>query len=50
LDRLEQLVHAVREALFAASLAAGDVEPPRTETTAGVLSCTMPVTFRISCY
>jgi hypothetical protein len=50
LDRLEDLVHQIRFALFEAGLAAGDVDAPRPETTPGVLSCTMPVTFRISCY
>lgn len=50
LDRLEALVHEVREALYAAALAAGNVEPPRADPTGGVLSASMPVTLRVSCH
>jgi hypothetical protein len=50
LDRLEALVHEVREALYAAQLAAGDVTPPEMTTLAGALSCSMPVTLRVSCH
>ena len=50
LDRLEQLVHAVREALYAGQLAAGTVDPPTVDSTAGVLSCSMPVILRVSCH
>lgn len=50
LDRLESLVHEVRDALYSAALAAGDVSPPRGDSSPGVLSCSMPVTLRVSCH
>lgn len=50
LDRLETIVHAARDALYAAALSAGDVDPPRTDPLTGALSCSMPVTLRVSCH
>lgn len=50
LDRLETLVENIRGGLFAAGLAPGDTEPPRTETDAGVLSATTPTTLRTTCH
>ena len=39
----------IREALFAAGLAAGDTLSPQLEATAGVLSATTPITLRTTC-
>jgi hypothetical protein len=50
LNRLEDTVYDIREALFAAGMAAGDTETPRLDNTAGVLSATTPITIRTTCH
>jgi hypothetical protein len=47
---LEQLVENIRAALYAAGLAPGDTDTPRTEIDAGVLSARTPTTLRTTCH
>lgn len=49
LTALEDLVEGIRAALWAAGLGPGDTDQPRSETDAGALSATTPVTLRTTC-
>jgi hypothetical protein len=45
--RLEDMIDRVVAALALAGIAPGDVEQPRTDSDAGLLSATMPVVLRM---
>lgn len=50
LTRLEDIVEAIREALWAAGLAPGDTGAPVPDPEAGTLSARTPVTLRTTCH
>lgn len=50
LTRLEDLIEAIRGGLWAAGLAPGETDPPRSDPDNGVLYASTPVTLRTTCY